>query len=366
MPPPLTATIAPPPTSAEGIGFPRRATVSASPLIWIGDAVAALLASLSPPPGGATVALVGAWHEDEFAASLVALADNTIAAYTSDLEAFVAWASEIGCSGPAAVDRLVLRRYLAALTSDGFARRSVTRKTAALRRYFGWCRRRGLIAADPSAALRAPAGEGRLPRVLDQHELAHLLEPDTAAAAQGDAPAWVRLRDDAVLEVLYGSGVRVSELCGLDVDDLQLDAGAAVVWGKGSKQRRVPLSEPAVVALRHWLAARQAALSSATATAQASRAGQPPDPARLAVFHNRRGNRLSPRDVRRILDERAAQPTHPHALRHTFATHLLDGGADLRVVQELLGHSDVSTTQRYTHVSKERLRSVYARTHPRA
>jgi site-specific recombinase XerD len=162
---------------------------------------------------------------------------------------------------------------------------------------------------------------------------------------------WRRLRDDAVLEVLYGSGVRVGELCGLDIDALDLVGGAITVWGKGGKERRVPLSAPAVDALRAWLGVRSEVVDPKTG---------------VAVFGNERGVRLSPRDVRRILDRRSQRPTHPHALRHSFATHLLDGGADLRVVQDLLGHSDVATTQRYTHVSKQRLRAVYTEAHPRA
>ena len=293
------------------------------------------------------------WSQDDFAASLVALSDNTILAYRSDVTAFIAWAGGFGIAGPQDVDKSIVRRYLAELTTEQYARRTVTRKTAALRRYFSWCRRRGLISTDPSASVRAQGGAGRLPRVLDRAELDHLLEPDTADPRLADTPRWVRERDDALLEVLYGSGVRVSELCGLSVDDLDLAAEATFVWGKGSKQRRVPLSQPAVAALRLWLASRPTAV-----TADADDVA--------ALFFNRRGKRLTPRDVRRVLDDRSNAPTHPHALRHTFATHLLDGGADLRVVQELLGHSDVATTQRYTHVSKERLRSVYERTHPRA
>jgi integrase/recombinase XerC len=154
-----------------------------------------------------------------------------------------------------------------------------------------------------------------------------------------------------VLETLYGSGVRVSELCSLDVGAVRLDEGALVVWGKGDKQRRVPIGEPAVEALRVWMSIRLDVV--------------PPDQ-HAALFANERGRRLTPRDVRRILDRRSASPTHPHALRHTFATHLLDGGADLRAVQELLGHADVATTQRYTHVSRDRLRAAYRQAHPRA
>jgi len=177
-------------------------------------------------------------------------------------------------------------------------------------------------------------------------------DPDAdGAAAEDDEPVWRRRRDDAVLEVLYGSGLRVSELCGADVEAIDRAAAAITVWGKGAKQRRVPLSGPAVDALDRWLAMRREVVGA---------------DAGPALFGNERGKRLTPRDVRRIIDRRAARPTHPHALRHSYATHLLDGGADLRVVQELLGHADVATTQRYTHVSRERLRQVYGETHPRA
>ncbi len=157
-----------------------------------------------------------------------------------------------------------------------------------------------------------------------------------------------------MLEVLYGSGIRVSELCGLDTSSVDLDRSAATVRGKGAKERRVPLSAPAVRALRAWLAVRHDVLV------------DDPGAARRPLFGNERGKALTPRDVRRIVDRRAPSPTHPHALRHSFATHLLDNGADLRAVQELLGHADVATTQRYTHVSRERLRAAYVDAHPRA
>jgi site-specific recombinase XerD len=159
-------------------------------------------------------------------------------------------------------------------------------------------------------------------------------------------------RDTAIVEVLYGSGLRVAELCGLTAADLDLQRGLVTVWGKGAKQRQVPLSRPAVEALRRYLHSERGVLD--------------PEAQVATLFPNRRGNPLTPRDVRRIIDRRAREPTHPHALRHTFATHLLDGGADLRSVQELLGHTDLATTQIYTHVSKERLRVVHAETHPRA
>lgn len=292
--------------------------------------------------------VVGAmWRLDSFTASLTNSAENTVLAYRSDLVAFIGWAAESGVEAPADVDRLLLRRYVAALSTAGFAKRSIARKVSSLRRYFGYLRRECVLVVDPSTALRSPTGDGRLPRVLDSADVSVLLD----GPAPEDEPHWRRLRDDAVLEVLYGSGVRVGELCGMDVDSLDLSAGAISVWGKGSKQRRVPLSQPAVAALRAWLGIRHDVVVAATGP---------------ALFGNERGARLSPRDVRRIIDRRAARPTHPHALRHSFATHLLDGGADLRAVQELLGHADVATTQRYTHVSNHRLREAYAESHPRA
>jgi integrase/recombinase XerC len=283
------------------------------------------------------------WDLDGFARSLTAAAPLTVEAYRRDVGAFVEWAERASIDGPAAVDRKILRRYLAYLGTRRFAKRSVARKASALRRYFGWLARSGVIAADPSAGLSAPSGDGRLPHVLKADELAALL--DEPPARVDDDPPDVRLRDDAVLELLYGSGLRIGELCSLRPGDVDLRAGAVTVWGKGGKQRAVPITPPAAEALRALLAL-----------------GEPGD----AVFRNSRGKRLTPRDARRILDRRALAPTHPHALRHTFATHLLDGGADLRAVQELLGHADLATTQHYTHVSKERLRSVYEKTHPRA
>ena len=288
-----------------------------------------------------------AWQRDDYVGSLTDLAASTVDAYQRDLDAFVEWATRLGLDGPDGVERTTLRRYLAYLATRGYARRSVARRAAALRRYFDWARRRGLVAVDPAAGLSAPQGEARLPRVLRPDEMRDLLDDERTS----DDP--VGRRDDAVLEVLYGSGLRVAEMCGLDVDEVDLGRARVVVHGKGGKSRTVPLSEPAVAALRDWLEAGRVHL-----VTELSPAG--------AVFLNRRGKRLTPRDARRILDRRATAPTHPHALRHTFATHLLDGGADLRVVQELLGHADLATTQRYTHVSKERLRRVFDATHPRA
>ena len=299
------------------------------------------------PAAPVTHPVGAAWHLDGFTASLTRSAANTVLAYRRDLVAFVAWAEAQGVTGPGDVDRLVLRRYMSSLASAGAAKRTAARKASSLRRYFAHLRREGVVAADPTTSLRAPSGEGRLPRVLDHADVEVLLE----GPAPEDEPAWRRTRDDAVLELLYGSGLRVAELCGLSVDSIDLGGAVVSVWGKGSKQRRVPLGEPAVDAVRAWMAVRADVL--------------PPE-AGAVLFGNERGRPLAPRDVRRILDRRSPSPTHPHALRHTFATHLLDGGADLRAVQELLGHADVSTTQRYTHISNHRLREAYAETHPRA
>ena len=288
------------------------------------------------------------WGLDDFVTSLTRASSNTVIAYRGDVSDFVEWTDDESISGPKNVDRLVLRRYLSHLGAQRLAKRTIARKASALRRYFAWARRSGLVDTDPSLGLRAPTGEGRLPRVLDGRELQELLEPE---AVDESTPLWRRYRDDAMLEVLYGSGLRVSELCGLDIDGVDLRRGVVTVWGKGGKERRVPMSQAAVEAVRAWSTKRR--------EVEGERSGS-------ALFLNGRGGRIGTRDVRRVVDERCPSPTHPHALRHTFATHLLDGGADLRIVQELLGHSDVATTQRYTHVSKERLRSVYTSTHPRA
>jgi site-specific recombinase XerD len=294
---------------------------------------------------------------DEFVGSLTGCSRATAAAYRRDVTAFVGWAERRGVDGPAAVDRLALRRYLGFAATSGLARRTISRRASALRRYFGWLRRTGAIGTDPSTGLSAPKGDARLPRVLRADELHVLL--DEPPARVGEDPEWVRARDDAVVELLYGSGLRVAELCGLRPDDVDIAGRRARVLGKGQKERFVPLSDPAAAAVGGWLAAGRPAALEATARAR-------PEGGPDALFVNRRGRALTGRDVRRILDHRSAAPTHPHALRHTFATHLLDGGADLRVVQELLGHADLATTQLYTHVSRERLRAVVDSTHPRA
>lgn len=301
------------------------------------------------------------WEVDAFLTSLTAAAPATISAYRSDLVDFTTWAASTSVAGPSDVTRRTLRHYLVALSERPVAPRTLARRASALRRYFGWQARTGRLAVDPSLGLRAPRGTGRLPKVLHDEHLHQLLDAPAArsgspvSAGDGDQPtATARdLRDQALIEILYGSGLRVSELCGLRLSDLDLDAERVTVWGKGSKQRTVPLSAPSVAAVRAWLADGRPLMAVAALVGD-------------LVFVNQLGRPITPRDVRRVIDRRSVEPTHPHALRHTFATHLLDGGADLRSVQELLGHEDLATTQIYTHVSRERLRDVFDRTHPRA
>ena len=296
-----------------------------------------------------TVTAAATWDVEGFVASLTGSSPHTRKAYESDLRQFVAWAERGGAAGPEAVDHLVLRRYLAYLTTRGMARPSIARKAAALRAFFGWLRKRGVVAADPTRNLRTPKGDRRLPKVPKAAEVATLLDeipPDEA----------IDLRDAAILEVLYGAGLRVSELCGLGPSDVDVRGGLVTVLGKRSKIRRVPLGEVAIAAIRAYLDRGRTNLSGPAS---------PPD----ALFLNRRGKRLTPRDARRILERRLltdGRAISPHTLRHAYATHLLEGGADLRAVQELLGHADVATTQLYTHLTKDRLRAVYDATHPRA
>lgn len=306
------------------------------------------------------------WEIDAFRRSVGGLSPASVRAYSSDIERFAQWAARGGADEPAAVDRILLRRYLAFMATRRYARSTIARTAASLRCYFQWAVKRGLIVADPSRSLSAPTPDSRLPRILGHSELTQLLDPvrpspSSSAATSGPATASgpaatvsiaADRRDDAVLELLYGSGMRVAELCGLDVGDIDIERRVVTVTGKGSKQRQVLIHQQGARAVLTWLDGPRSVL-----------AGEQPS---LALFFNRRGSRLGPRDVRRIIDRRSPVPTHPHALRHSFATHLLDGGADLRVVQELLGHASLQTTQVYTHVSKERLLTVYSGTHPRA
>jgi integrase/recombinase XerC len=297
------------------------------------------------------------WDLDAFEQSLTSVGPATVVAYRSDLAAFSGWAKSNRVTGPSDVTLAVLRAYLAWQVGQGMSKSSLARRVSSLRRYFGFLVERGVVASNPTARLQAPRADSRLPRLVGGAEMDQLL-----TSVEG-RPQEIEDRDLAVVEVLYGSGLRVAELCSLRLGDVDIRRRTITVTGKGGKQRMVPLSMPAAEALTVWIdTSRSAMLSSVRATHDL-----PSDPSLGdSVFCNERGRALGPRDVRRILDRRSRAPVHPHALRHTFATHLLDGGADLRVVQELLGHSDLGTTQRYTHVSRDRLRSVYDATHPRA
>ena len=284
-----------------------------------------------------------------FVSSLHGVSESTASVYQRDVTAFVTWSEELGVGDISNVDRRQIRRYLGYLDQAQYARRTIARKMSALRRFFAWARLRGHITADPTVGLSTPSSGSRLPSVVSDDDLSELLGDSSNVRLDDDADSPRRLRDDAIVELLYGSGLRVSELCSLTASSIDLNAATIRVWGKGDKERIVPLSAPATTALQQLLDSIPGAANS-----------QEP------LFKNHRNNPLTPRDVRRILDRRSPVPTHPHALRHTFATHLLDGGADLRTVQELLGHADLSTTQIYTHVSKERLQRVHRSSHPRA
>ncbi len=290
----------------------------------------------------------GPWDLAGFATALRAAdrAAPTRRAYQGDVRAFVTWVEGRGRTAPSDVTLRDLRAYLSERTGRGDARATVARIRASLRAYFRWLAERGRIADDPSTRLAAPRVVATLPDLVVREQLDRLLDEDW-----GD-DEWA-LRDRAICEVLYGAGLRVSELCDLDRRHVDWDQARLRVRGKGDKERIVPLHERGLTAVRAWLEDGRDEVAGPES---------PPD----ALFLNRRGRRLGPRDVRRMLDQRVARGhVHPHALRHTFATHLVEGGADLRVVQELLGHESLTTTQIYTHVSKSRLRNVHRSTHPR-
>ena len=292
------------------------------------------------------------WSISQFESSLTASAANTRAAYRRDVELFAEWMLDSMSSVvPNMVEKEHVREYLAALHARGATSRTIARRVASLRRYFAWAIRSGTSKTNPTDAVHTPTVKGRLPRPLDAETVARLVSSEDEVA-----PEWRRARDRVVLEILYGSGLRVSEVCGLTLQSVSSDGSSLRVMGKGSKERMVPLSAPAIEAIRRWLTVRHEVAGETTGS---------------SLVLSARGNALSRRDCTRLLDEaceRADIPggTHPHALRHSFATHLMDNGADTRSIQELLGHSDASTTQRYTHVSKERLRLVYSESHPRA
>ena len=298
---------------------------------------------------------LSAWGVTDFERSLTASAANTRAAYRRDVELFLEWLMDTGRSQSKnsieVISKNDIRDYLSDLHDGGATSRTIARRVASLRRYFNWVIRSGMRSDDPTAGIHTPKVKGRLPRPLDEDTAVSLISTEDE-----NAPEWQRARDRAVLEILYGSGLRVSEICALTMQSIDTKRGALRVIGKGSKERLVPLNDHALTALKRWSKVRHE-VADTDSGAQ--------------LFLSARGLPLSRRDVARLLDAAAKRVglsagTHPHALRHSFATHLMDNGADTRSIQELLGHSDASTTQRYTHVSKERLKAAYANTHPRA
>jgi integrase/recombinase XerC len=279
------------------------------------------------------------------------LSPHTVRAYAGDVASLLDHAERLSAGGLEDVDVRVLRSWLARLRSQGASRATLARRAAAARTFTAWAARRGHLVHDPGALLGTPRGQRHLPTVLKADEALAVL----GAAAADNTP--VGRRDAAVLELLYASGIRVSELCGLDVDDVDFGRRTVRVLGKGAKERTTPIGLPAARALESWLRGGRPELATADSGP--------------ALFVGIRGRRLDVRTARRIVHERlAATPgvpdLGPHGWRHTAATHLLEGGADLRSVQELLGHATLATTQIYTHVSIERLRATYDRAHPRA
>lgn len=279
---------------------------------------------------------------------------HTVKSYREDLmQAVEFFRVKLGNASPR-VEQMttrLLRAHLAWLSEQGYARSTIGRRLAAVR---SWCRflcRQGMLSANPAMGLRGPRQDKKLPHFVSREDMIRLLEAPPAETPLG-------LRDRAILETLYSAGLRVSELTGLDVGDVELADGVAMIRGKGRKERLALLGPPAVAAIEHWLPQRQNLAGSRAET-------QP------ALFLNRSGTRLTTRSVGRLLEKYLKQTgldprTSPHTLRHSFATHLLDAGADIRSVQELLGHRSLATTQVYTHVSTQRLRDSYHKAHPRA
>ena len=279
---------------------------------------------------------------------------ETLRAYGTDLARFATWAGRererAGTTKIHDVDPLLVRSWIASLHHERLGRSTIARKLSAVRSLFRWLVRTGRLDASPAATVPTPKQPKRLPRDLTVDQMFALLD-----GVLGDNLA--AIRDRALLEFLYGTGVRVGELTALDLDDVDLSGRVVRVLGKGRKERMVPVGSKAIDALRAWL----------RATVDLRERASEPD----ALFLNLRGGRLSARSVRRVLDRRLVEAAvladiSPHALRHSFATHLLGGGADLRAIQELLGHVSLSTTQRYTHVTPDSLMRVYDRSHPRA
>ncbi|MBK1786751.1 tyrosine recombinase XerC [Prauserella cavernicola] len=263
-------------------------------------------------------------------------------------------AGRTGLDGLDGLDVGVLRAWLAGQRSAGRSRTTLARRAASARVFTAWAHRQGVLATDPGSRLVAPRAHRKLPGVLRPEQAGEVLKASGTGAAE-EAPA--ALRDHATLELLYATGIRVSELCGLDLGDVDYERRVVRVLGKGNKERMVPFGQPAERAVRRWVEHGRPALAAETSGA--------------ALFLGVRGRRVDPRTVRRVVHDAVesvpgAADMGPHGLRHSAATHLLEGGADLRSVQELLGHATLATTQLYTHVTVERLKAIHDRTHPRA
>jgi integrase/recombinase XerC len=280
---------------------------------------------------------------------------HTLRAYRGDLGALDAWLVRSGYDDADRVDLRALRSWLGSLAVAGAERTSLARRAASVRGCFSWAHAHGLLVSDPALSLKSPRPGKRLPETLSQAETSLMLKAAIATAAEDDSATGVR--DVAILELLYASGIRVSELCGLDLDAVDEARQTVRVLGKGDKERVVPIGTPALRALDRWRARRGELVTSRSGSA--------------LFLGERLGDRIDPRIVRRVVHRavglvEGAPDIGPHGLRHAMATHLLEGGADLRTVQELLGHASLATTQVYTHVSGERLRTAFAQAHPRA
>ena len=287
------------------------------------------------------------------------LSPHTLESYAKDLQKYVTYLEARGVA-PRKARLTEARGFVGRLSADGLSARSVNRIISGVRGWYRYMERRGEIHANPFAEIRSLRTEKRLPSFLFEEEMARLIELPSQASCQEEDSFW-KLRDRAVLETLYSTGCRISELVSLNVGDLDLKNSSARVLGKGSRERNVFLGDTAVSVLRAYLACRPV---------HVPKTAPSPDAVR-AVFLNQRGGRITDRGVRFILGEYLARANlgkrvTPHTFRHSFATHLLDRGADIRAVQELLGHASLSTTQVYTHVGLERLKKVYRRAHPHA
>ncbi|HEY2241457.1 MAG TPA: tyrosine recombinase XerC [Streptosporangiaceae bacterium] len=290
------------------------------------------------------------------------LSPHTVRGYVGDVQSLLTHADQQGVRGVAELTATVLRSWLAGQHQAGASRATLARRGAAARAFTAFAHQRGLLATDPGTALGTPKVRRTLPHVLRHQEISDVLASSEADIEQPPpdrtpAEAAVALRDAAILELLYATGIRVSELCGLDTGALDLGRRTVRVFGKGGKERTVPVGIPAVRAVEQWQQAGRPVLLTPAS-------GQ-------ALFLGARGGRIDPRTARRVVHERlhaagVGTETGPHGLRHTAATHLLEGGADLRSVQEMLGHSSLATTQIYTHVSADRLKASYRQAHPRA